>query len=346
MFVPGADSTIGEAQRMNPKVKTALYAAAGLILATSGVVRMTSFPKPGLTGGPSPGEVSLEQKLVAQRLEASILYQCEDIGRRTSRYSVLDDRYREWLQFSLKGAGFEVVSEEYKVEHLTYYNIIGTKVGRSAEAVVIGTHYDSYGKSQCANACATGVATVLEAARHLGGEDLSKTLIVGLFGTGEKPHRGRSTMGAQIWVDGAIEKGTQIDVALLVGSFGAYRYGDGTQNSSFPWYLMYPGSGEWTGVYGAFTGKQAAVDALKHWGQVTDLPARGFAAPSWFPGIPVGDQVAFHSAGVPAVLFSDTGGERDAHLRSASDIPYTLNFEQMSRRVEAYIEVVKRFADG
>ncbi|MEM8712650.1 MAG: M28 family peptidase, partial [Planctomycetota bacterium] len=238
-------------------------------------------------------------------------------------------------------AGFDLEVQEYKAGTGTYQNVVGVRKGRGAGTILVGTHYDSYGKSPCANASGTGVATVLELARKLGREQVDPTVIVGFFGTGEEPHVGEETMGAQVWLDAYQEEGRATDAAYLIGSFGCFREGIAGQNSAFPWYLSHPASADWVGVYGAFTGRGIVEDTLAQWGRATKLPARGFAAPHWMLGVPNGDQIPFQRAGIPAVLLSDTGGNRDQELRKSADVPYVLDYSAMAQRVIALTTLLK-----
>ena len=319
----------------------------GLVGVSFGLFRhMSKFPEPGQTGRPALTEYDVSERLVAERVEADVLWLCEDIGRRTSRFSVRGFQLREALEQVVLEAGFDLETQEYEVVHTAFHNIVGVRPGTGQGTILVGAHYDSYGKSVCANATATGVSTVMETLRSLRDESTEATVIVAFFGTGEKPHYGRDTMGAQIWLDEQLEQGRQIDAAYLVGSFGCFRPGDIAQNSAFPWYLSHPKSSDWVGVYGSFMGRGMVEDTLGVWAGVTDLPARGFAAPNWMLGVPQGDQGPFQAAGIPAVLFSDTGANRDLSLRTQFDIPYVIDFKEMGRRVEGFTKLIRAVAQG
>ncbi len=329
---------------MKPQAKLAITFALVALAGTGGVVHMTSLPKPGDTGFVRPESPEYDVRLRTERLRQSVIYQCDDIGRRSSRHFVQGEQLLQHFEEALAASGFKSERHGYRAGNQGFENVIGVKKGSGSGTLLIGTHYDSYSKSLCANASATGVATVLEIVRSLRSEDTDKTIIIGLFGTGEKPHRGRDTMGANQWLLQAQKDGVQIDQALIVSSFGKFNSGDGMQNSSFPWYLVYPKTADWVGIYGGFTAKDEVKDALGIWGRVTKMPARGFATPTWMMGIPATDQVPFQDAGIPTILFSDTGGERDSNIRTKADGPYDIDYDEMALRVGALVEVVKVYA--
>ncbi|MEL6428958.1 MAG: M28 family peptidase [Planctomycetota bacterium] len=332
---------------MNSQVKLGISFAAVVLVSFGGVVHMTKFPEPGELALAPPDEASLswETRNRIDDLAESVAYQAHEIGRRSSRFSPQQQFLVEFLEASLDEAGLEVELQEYEAKGTTFHNVVGTRKGTGAGTLFIGTHYDSYGKSPCGNAVATGVSAVIESLSILKGRSLDRTIVVGLFGTGEKPHRGEATMGAQVWLDRATEDGLEIDEALIVSSFGVFSGGVGLQKSSFPWYLMYPDTADWVAFYAPFSAKEDATAALRRWDAVTDLPARGFAAPQWMLGMPTADQGPFLDAGIPTIVVSDTGSERDSVFRSKGDDAYHIDYRTMALRVEALADFVERWAN-
>jgi len=332
---------------MKGQTKAAIALAIFGAVGAAGVIHMTGLPKPGTTATPTPKveELPYEMRYRIERLAESVRFQCEDIGRRTSRFNAREGDLIDYLHDSLAGAGFRAHVDEYRAGTSAYKNVIGVLEGKSTETLVIGTHYDSYGKSPCANATASGVATVLELARDLGAQPMhDRTIVIGLWGTGEQPHTGLDSQGAAVWLNKTLEeKELQIAEAVIVGSFGSFQTHAGSQNSSFPWYLMYPKVGDWVGMYAPFTDKDTVKTALRRWAATTDLPARGMAAPTWMPGIPAADQLPFLEAGIPTLTVSDTGPERDTVFRTRNDDPWHLDYTSMAMRVEALSKFVEQY---
>ncbi len=318
-----------------------------LVIGTFATYRhMSKFATPGKIGIPALESHDMSHRVVSERLQRDMAWICDDIGRRTSRFSVKKVQFQEGLESSLQRNGFSLENHRYTVVQNDFQSTIGVRQGSGSGTILIGTHHDSYGKSPCANASGTGVATLMELTRQFRDESFGPTVIIAFFGTGEKPHVGRSTMGAQVWLDAQEEAGRQIDAAYIVGSFGCFQPGETGQNSQFPWYLSHPESMDWVGVYGSFTGRDIVESTLASWSSATDLPARGFAAPHWFFGIPERDQIPFQDAGIPCVLFSDTGANRDISLRTAFDVPAAINFREMARRVDALALTLKDAING
>ena len=331
---------------MKSQVKLGISVASCLLIVGGGLVHMTKLPKPGTLAVPVPleSDLSLSLRKSIESLRGSVEFQAHEVGRRSSRFSPRQQKLEEFLEDGLASAGLTVELQDYKAAGSSFKNIIGTRRGTGNGTLLIATHYDSYGKYPCANSSATGVAAMIEVASMLKGKALDQTIIFALFGTGEQPHRGQDTMGANVWLRKATKEKIQIDEALIVSSFGLFSEGEGIQQSSFPWGLMYPKTADWVAFYSPFTKRDHAVRALKRWGTVTELPARGFASPTWMLGMPRADQQPFLDAGIPTVVISDTGPERDAFFCSKQDDAYHLNYTRMALRVEALAQYVERWA--
>ena len=97
------------------KIKSVVI-ALGIVGMSFGLYRyMSKFPEPGRTGLPVPTEYEVEERLVAERVEQDVLWLCEDIGRRSSRFSVRAIQLRESLEHAIVEAGFSLETQEYKV---------------------------------------------------------------------------------------------------------------------------------------------------------------------------------------------------------------------------------------
>lgn len=330
---------------MNSQARLAIPFFTLVALGAAGVVHMTSLPAPGAVGVDVAKDPSFQQRRTAENLRDSVVFQCEDIGRRSARFSPQQAMFMDYLMDTLVANRFDAELFEYEVDGTVHHSVIGRRSGTGTGTLLIGTHHDTYSKSPGANASASGVAAIAEVLRGLRDEVTERSLVVAFFGTGERPYRGGDEMGAQVWLDRALAGGQQIDQAIIVSSFGFFRPGTGGQNSSFPWYLMYPETTDWVGIYGGFGARDEVAEALDVWGRVTDLPARGFASPAWMLGVPSTDQVPFQEAGIPTLLFSDTGGERDPNIGTRNDGPYELPFDEMALRVEALTALVEEYAN-
>lgn len=100
--------------------------------------------------------------------------------------TVAADAGRELLSLMTSGRAVSV-----RVEHRAHYlektahNVVGHLAGASDEEVIVGGHYDSQAEGAAVWDNATGCASILEIARVLAGEPLTRTLTVVAFAVEE-----------------------------------------------------------------------------------------------------------------------------------------------------------------
>lgn len=338
----------GPTRRPIAPLVTAVTLAA---VASAGVVHTVGLEPVGRSGA---AEGAVDRDPLTDALRDSVMFQCNEVGRRTSRYSPRQEALEDHLRSAIAGAGLRLVEQDYSVGQVSGRNFIGVMRGKGPGAILVATHFDSVGKSPCANATASAVAALEGVSRELRGRTFERTILFGLFDNGERPHHGGPAAGAAAWLDhlsteeGRAEflpNGGDLELALLLSSFGSWSDVAGSHRASFPWSLVVPDVADWVGVFGGLGERGATADLLASWGRNTDLPARGFALPSWAPGVPLADEGPFRDASIPALVISDTGAQRAPEIRTAEDGPYFLNYAEMARRVRALAAVVAEQAD-
>ena len=340
-------SVSGPVRRRFAPVITAASLAA---LTGLGVVHTVGLEPVGRSG--SSGAAA--EAALADSLQRSVTFQCADVGRRSSRYSPRQEVFERYLRGALLDAGLKLVEQAYTVGSISGRNFIGVLPGRGPGAILVGAHFDSLGKSPCANASASAVAAVEGVARELRGETFERTVLFALFDNGERPNHGEPTAGVAAWLEDfssgdrrreLLPLGGELELALLVSSFGSWSDLKGSHVVNFPWSLAVPDVADWVAIHGGLGERSATTDLLASWGRQTDLPARGFALPSWAPGVPLADEAPFRDASIPALVISDSGQQRMPEIRTAADIPQVLNFGAMAQRVRALSSVVAEQAD-
>lgn len=336
-----------------------LITAASLVaLTVGGVVHTVGLEPVGQAGGSVGGAMGSDDAAaggaLAETLRRSVMFQCADVGRRTSRYSPRQDVLEDFIRGAILGAGLRLVEQDYTVESVSGRNFIGVLPGPAPGAVLVGAHFDSLGRSPCANASASAVAALEGIARELRGKALQRTVLFCFFDNGERPNHGKPKAGAAAWLEqfaseeGRTEylpDGGEIELALLLSSFGSWSDVEGSHQVNFPWNLAVPDVGDWVAVHGGLGERGATVDLLASWSRHSDLPARGFALPSWAPGVPLADEAPFRDASITALVISDTGAQRMPEIRTGADIPQVLNFGAMAQRVRVLASVVAEKAN-
>ena len=185
-----------------------LITAASLVaLTVGGVVHTVGLEPVGQAGGSVGGAMGSDDAAaggaLAESLRRSVMFQCADVGRRTSRYSPRQDVLEDFIRGAILGAGLRLVEQDYTVESVSGRNFIGVLPGPAPGAVLVGAHFDSLGRSPCANASASAVAALEGIAGELRGKALQRTVLFCFFDNGERPNHGKPKAGGSS-VAGAI----------------------------------------------------------------------------------------------------------------------------------------------
>ena len=103
------------------------------------------------------------------RLRQTVQYLSVDLGPRWYTDVENLDRASRWIEGMLRETGLEVSTQEYRLREGLYRNVIARRSGTdpAAGVVIVGAHYDAYGKMPGADDNASGVAALLELCRTL-----------------------------------------------------------------------------------------------------------------------------------------------------------------------------------
>lgn len=324
------------------RTKLALSFAVFCGLVGAGVVHTTSFPHAG-TPGVAP-EATDERELLAETLREHLRYQTIGIGQRQAVRDGASWALVDYLTEHIADAGFEAEYQEYKADGRPHHNVIAEKPGRGKGIVLVGCHYDGYGRSPSAVATGSGTAALIEVMKRCYGVTTDHTLRFVFFSTGEAPYRGTDQMGARHYAKQCKEQEDPLEHVLLLDSFGSFSSQPATQQFLFPWSLVFPKTADFAVVAGRIGDRKQVRDVLAAWARATDMPARGLAMTSWIARIRGGDQEAFHAEGYPAVLITDTGVNRFEDIRSRYDTFDRIDYIAYARAVEGLAAAVLELA--
>ncbi len=101
---------------MNSQARLAISFSTLVALGAAGDVHMTSLPTPGAVGVEAPKEPSFERRRAAENLRDSVVFQCEQIGRRSARFSPQGGMFMDYLMDTLVANRFDAERFEYLVD--------------------------------------------------------------------------------------------------------------------------------------------------------------------------------------------------------------------------------------
>ena len=314
--------------------------AIGIGVLVLGGILGCALRMPGHSFKGDPPPLTASEIILRDRMCDHVRVLATDIGERNRQNYESLDRARIYIEGQFKQIGLEAKTIPYKFQEKTFYNIEAMLKGSdpSRPDIVIGAHYDSDedSRSPGANDNATGVAALLELARLLSQEKLSRTIRLVAFANEEPPYfNTRKGMGSIEYVQFLKDSKAAIYCMMSIETIGYYRDDKGSQTYPSPiMSLFYPNKGNFIAFVG---GSQRLVrSVVRSFRLSATIPSKGGAFPKWFPGVDLSDHRSFWEAGIPALMVTDTADNRkDSQYHQPTDTakrPH-LQYDQMARVV-------------
>jgi Zn-dependent M28 family amino/carboxypeptidase len=295
--------------------------------------------------GPLQSLSAYEQE-VSVKLKQQISMLAEKIGERNIwKYRNLNAS-AHYIEKVATELGYEVKKQEYKVENVPVENLEWEIIGVShpEEIILVGAHYDSVSGSLGANDNASGVAAVLEIARLLKRETLSRTIRFVTFVNEEPPFFQTDKMGSRIYASRSRQRGEKIVAMLSLETIGYYCNEKGSQKYPFPFSFFYPDTGNFIGFVGNVSSRSLVREAIELFRSNTAFPSEGITAPSWIMGVDWSDHWSFWKEGYQAIMITDTALFRYQYYHSHQDVPDRIDYERMARVVVGISQIIRELS--
>ena len=290
--------------------------------------------------------LSKYEKEVSVNLKQHISMLAEKIGERNIwEYSNLKASV-DYIEKVMTELDYEVNKQEYRVKDLHVANLEWELIGahHPEEIILLGAHYDSVLGSPGANDNASGVAAVLEIARLLKTETLSRTVRFVMFVNEEPPFFQTDKMGSRVYASRSKQRDEKIVAMLSLETIGCYYHEKGSQKYPFPFSFFYPDAGNFIGFVGNVSSRQLVREAIGIFRSNTAFPSEGIAAPSWVMGIGWSDHWSFWKEGYPAIMITDTALFRYQYYHSHQDVPDRIDYERMARVVVGISQIIRKLS--
>ncbi|PYP40295.1 MAG: aminopeptidase [Gemmatimonadetes bacterium] len=326
---------------------TRMIALAGILPLLFLIIWLFTVRMPGPAfSGPLPA-LTPNQDRLRTGLETHVRVLAHDIGVRSDETYANVQRAAAYIERTLRGLGYEVVSQEFSADNREYRNLEATLRGtsRPQEVVVLGAHYDTAEQAPGADDNASGVAGVLELAQVFAQERQSRTVRFVFFPTEEPPSFPTADMGSRHYATAARERNDQIVAMLSIESIGYYDTEKGSQRYPFPLNLAYPDVGDFIGFVSNLRSRSLLHRAIAAFRAHATLPTQGAAAPSWVPGVWWSDHWSFWREGYHAIMITDTAPYRNPFYHTPQDTPDRLDYDRMARVVHGLTHVVRAIAN-
>ncbi len=305
-----------------------------------GQLLITKMPGRSFRG--SLPELASHQAALRTRLETHVDILASRIGERNMhRYPKLV-RAAQYIEDSFSQFGYRPESQTFMVAARPVRNVEVELTGHSRrdQIVVVGAHYDSVRGSPGANDNATGVAALLELARTLVTQRLSRTVRFVAFANEEPPYFYTRAMGSRRYAERSAERGERVVAMLSLETIGYYTEAARSQRYPFPLSFFYPDTGNFVGFVGNRRSASLVKRAVASFRRHAAFPSEVLAAPSWLRGVSWSDHGSFWEIGVPAIMVTDTALYRYVEYHTNADLPRVIDYGCFARVVDGLASVV------
>jgi hypothetical protein len=318
-----------------------------------------------------PGGGGPDDPALPLRLRESVEALATGFGPRPASDPARLRRVSLWIAERLRAAGCEPRLERFEADGAEYWNVLaepgsglgeadragprppqtsatGTPARLRSPGFLIGAHYDTEPGTPGADDNASGVAVLLELARHFCRQPPAGRLRFAFFALEEMPHFATNTMGSASHAR-ALERAGDLPAGMMSLEMLGY-FSDEPDSQKFPYRFfrwLYPDRANFVAFVSDLGSRSLNRRLHRAFVAATDLPAERLSAPSFVPGVDFSDHRSFRAGGVPAVMLTDTSFYRYPHHHLVTDTPEKLDYERMAKIVVGLAAVLREGAvDG
>jgi len=324
----------------------ALLGRCAVLLAILGGMLFSFVSMPGHSFKGKEPSFTLQEQEAARRMRSDVERIAGSIGEHNvNTYGELQ-KVADLLVGRFTAMGYQVQQERYQVRNKTVSNIVAELpgIGKPAEIVVVGAHYDSPPESPGANDNTSGVAALLELAARFKQQKLHRSVRFVAFVNEEPPWFQTDLMGSRVNAARAKKRGDAIVAMLAFDTIGCYSNVPGSQHYPPPFNVLYPDTGNFIAFVGNTASRSLVRTSLKAFRETTAFPSEGIAAPAFIKGVGWSDHWSYWQEGYPAFMITDTAPFRYRHYHESSDTPEKLDYLKMARVVTGVAKVIEKLA--
>ncbi|MEN8257547.1 MAG: M28 family peptidase [Thermodesulfobacteriota bacterium] len=315
-----------------------------IVVLMSSLLALLQMPGSSFSG-PLP-RLSTEEERCAERLAGHVRTLAQEIGPRNIWTADTMAETVDYLRSELSAMGYEVLEQSYQAENTTSLNLEVEIRGQglASEIVVVGAHYDTVYNCPGANDNGSGLAVLLELARHLAASRPERTIRLVAFANEEPPFFLNKSMGSSHYAKQARARQDDIKAMLALETMGFYSDEPGSQNYPFPLGFFYPDQANFIAFAGNIGSRRLVRQAIGAFRRHGHFPSEGLAAPSFVTGIDWSDHWSFWQEGYQAIMVTDTAFYRYAAYHTSQDTPEKLDYERLARVVSGLLPTILELA--
>jgi hypothetical protein len=323
-------------------MKTFLIVLLLIVVIATIVVLVLRMPGRSFRGATPP--LDARQQALREALHRDVVHLAGRIGERNvimaSGYAAAAD----FIERSLREAGYATSRQTFTVEGVTCANIEAERRGTGDGIVIAGAHYDTVDESPGADDNGSGVAALLALARAFANEHPRQTIRFVAFANEEPPYFQSDQMGSYLYAKRCHDRGEKVVTMFSLESLGFYRDAPGSQQYPAMLEYVFPSTANFIAFAGNLGSGALVRKCIGVFRAHATIPSEGASLPEIVPGIGWSDQWAFWRFGYRAVMVCDTAPYRNPHYHTDHDLAETLDYDRLTRVVDGLRWVVAAVA--
>lgn len=259
-------------------------------------------------------------------------------GFRTYKNTLLLNQTAHYIHDQCQPYADTVFYQEYSFGDQVYKNVIASFGPRDAERIIIGAHYDVCQNQEGADDNASGVAGMLELARQLKGEDLTKRIDLVAYTLEEPPFFRTEKMGSFIHAQSLKEENAQVVGMISLEMIGYFK--DERKTQDYPLgilSLFYGSRGNYITLVKKFGSGKFVHRFCKQFKKSKVIRTKKFTGPKKLAGIDFSDHLNYWKFGYSAMMITDTSFYRNKNYHQKTDTMETLDLVRMAKVVDGVL---------
>lgn len=283
---------------------------------------------------------------IKSNLISTVHHLSKDIGQRSYLDIVSLQKTATYIETLFSSFGYEPIRQPYVYRGNTYHNIAVEAKGSDSsrnDLIVIGAHYDTVIGTSGADDNASGIAGLLELARLVRGNPISRTIHFVAFTLEEPPAFFTKNMGSYIYAKSLHEKGIEVYGMMSLEMLGYYSNRKNSQ-FSFPFSFLkwfFPDTGNFIAFVGNLSSRQFSSALKKSFKAVSSFPVESLNTPWFIPGVYFSDNYSFWRFGYPAIMITDTAFMRNKNYHKDTDTAETLDYDKFAELVRGLFNALR-----
>jgi Zn-dependent M28 family amino/carboxypeptidase len=250
----------------------------------------------------------------------------------------------DYIRAQFDAAGARTGEQIFEIGGRPYRNISAHFGPAAGPLLVIGAHYDSCGDTPGADDNASGVAGLIELARHLAAAPPAQPVELVAYTLEEPPFFRTDDMGSARHARALHEQRRDVRLVLSLEMIGYFR--DAPHSQRYPFGalgLLYPDEGNFVALVGAYRDFGAMRRVKGLFKGASQLPVESINAPAIVAGVDFSDHASYWRYGMPAMMVTDTAFLRNSNYHEAGDTADTLDYARMAQVVRGVYAVAMKF---